>query len=522
MLKNIVVYTAIIGDLDTLRDPEYIDEGVDYICFTDNPEENSQIWKHRPAELVDGDPTRTARHYKVLSHHHFPEYRYSLWLDGTLVLRYSPVDLIGEYLKDTDIALHSHYVRQCIYDEARECIRLRMDLVKTLQRQVDTYRRKGFPENEGLYETGVLLRRHSETVSELNERWWKEIKLHSTRDQISFPYVKWKNNMAVSLFPNTVRTSPYFQFYRHPRRTHSQYKLRVAVEHLLGNSSKVVSDRFQSILPRSVRRNLHKSTLRRQYLLKEVPENHRITLAYPFCGDSRHLETQIQTWRQYSAVLRRKIDILLISYRPEDLPEIPEDININIIVYRPADNLLSNVISAKNFAVEVARTNWLLISTINHVVCEKALSQLLRIRTNYPRRFYTFSLDFPANQPKESLRELRHRTINSATLFTCRRTLLQAGGYDEEFTAISGYDNEILRWHLAQNWRCHRVHLNFIRFRYYTDESESTAAKEFSGATNSDKNLCEQKRSLGHWYRPSPRLPCSWERVLERSYRKMF
>jgi len=45
--SRLVIYTAIIGNYDTLKDPEYIDENCDYVCFTDNRELKSDIWQIR-------------------------------------------------------------------------------------------------------------------------------------------------------------------------------------------------------------------------------------------------------------------------------------------------------------------------------------------------------------------------------------------------------------------------------------------------------------------------------------------
>ena len=64
--SRLVIYTAIIGDYDTLKEPEYIDENCDYICFTDNWELTSDIWQIRLVENTSLDSTRLQRMYKVL------------------------------------------------------------------------------------------------------------------------------------------------------------------------------------------------------------------------------------------------------------------------------------------------------------------------------------------------------------------------------------------------------------------------------------------------------------------------
>ena len=51
--KRIAVYTAIFGDYDELEDPLMKVDGVDYICFTNNPKLMSSIWEIR---YLDGEP----------------------------------------------------------------------------------------------------------------------------------------------------------------------------------------------------------------------------------------------------------------------------------------------------------------------------------------------------------------------------------------------------------------------------------------------------------------------------------
>jgi len=47
-----------------------------------------------------------------------------------------------------------------------------------------------FPSHAGLWETGVLLRKHNDReLVLLNELWWDIVKLYSKRDQLSFPVV---------------------------------------------------------------------------------------------------------------------------------------------------------------------------------------------------------------------------------------------------------------------------------------------------------------------------------------------
>lgn len=160
---KIVVYSAITGDVDRPRTD-------DVLCFRDYD-------RFRDQRL-------NARIYKILSHQ-FVTADVSIWIDGNITLLVSPEELVSLMPGDT-CAFH-HWERDCVYEEARVCIRSRLDKATTIRRQMETYRNAGFPEHAGLAATGVLIRRHTPDVCRMNERWWTEICTHSVRDQLSFP-----------------------------------------------------------------------------------------------------------------------------------------------------------------------------------------------------------------------------------------------------------------------------------------------------------------------------------------------
>lgn len=63
------------------------------------------------------------------------------------------------------------------------------------------YRAEGLPEDAGLIEAPVILRRHTDAIRRLNESWWGEIVRASRRDQLSFNYVAWKLGLRYGTFP---------------------------------------------------------------------------------------------------------------------------------------------------------------------------------------------------------------------------------------------------------------------------------------------------------------------------------
>jgi hypothetical protein len=200
-VQNTVVYTAIAGGYDNLK--AQVTQGYEFVAFHDNPGMN-KTWRLLPLEKELDDANREAKKYKVLPHRYFPEKKYSLWIDGSIMLNISPGSLIEEYMGEYDVVVHQHPDRNCIYQEAEVCARHGLDDPGLINKQVKAYRDAGYPERNGLYELPVILRRHGKRVEEFNELWWAEIRNGSCRDQISFPVVAQRAGIRVGCFPGSV------------------------------------------------------------------------------------------------------------------------------------------------------------------------------------------------------------------------------------------------------------------------------------------------------------------------------
>lgn len=180
----ITVLTSITGKKDYLVEQEQYD--AKYIAYLDTPY-SSNTWEIRRAFDALHDSRRNSRAPKILSHL-FSETEYSIWIDGNVSLIRPPRELIARYLGEHDIALFKHPKRDCIYDEALRCATGKLDDPETIIEQVTRYENEGYAKNKGLYECGIILRRHTPKVIELNNYWWSEYSRGSVRDQISFAY----------------------------------------------------------------------------------------------------------------------------------------------------------------------------------------------------------------------------------------------------------------------------------------------------------------------------------------------
>jgi hypothetical protein len=220
--KTNVIYTAITGDYDLLKDPPYPAQlGSRLVAFTDEIHP-TRFWETEAICRDFDDPCRNAKAHKILAHHYFPNAHYSLWIDGSVRIKtQQPLHELAElYLQSADIAVFTHRIRGCIYREAQACIHAGKDDPAIIRRQMKYYRYEAYPPDAGLAECTVILRRHTERTKQFNEVWWDEIKKHSRRDQLSFNYVAWKLQMAVALLPGKVDDNELFELHPHAAQAH--------------------------------------------------------------------------------------------------------------------------------------------------------------------------------------------------------------------------------------------------------------------------------------------------------------
>lgn len=222
---KIVVYTAISGDYDVLKTPEYITDNCDYICFTDNPKLKSEVWtiKPFPEFAVTLDRVRRCRYVKIMPHVLFPDYQYSIWVDGDIDIIGNINELIDRYFSNpnNELVTFKHPERDCIYAEAEVCKKFLKDDIEIINKQISRYKKLGMPEHQGLIESGVILRKHNnQSVINLMEAWWSEVKNFSRRDQLSFNFVAWKYNFSYSTLEGSCRdgNNDYFRIRMHKQR----------------------------------------------------------------------------------------------------------------------------------------------------------------------------------------------------------------------------------------------------------------------------------------------------------------
>lgn len=202
---RVVIYTAIYGSYDKVYEPIFIPDNCTFIIFTDLEIDSNSAWIKR--EYNDKDfsflsNTEKNRFLKMHPHLLFSDYKYSVYIDGSIEI-YSDltefIDLIGPY----GVAFHNHSLRNCLYDE------LRANVVygKITRKQANKYNsyllKNGMPQGYGMLECGVIAREHHNPICiELMNEWWKMYKNTFRRDQLAIPLVLYHNHIV----PNDIAT----------------------------------------------------------------------------------------------------------------------------------------------------------------------------------------------------------------------------------------------------------------------------------------------------------------------------
>lgn len=221
---KVVVYCAVSGDYDKLRSHYYLTDEFDYVLFTDSKEiKGKHAWEIKPMKEYDNKiPVRKARYYKMFPDKLFPDYEYSVWIDGKCEITGKSFESRVKEKIQNNVLISScePHGRDCIYQEAERCKELKKDDPNIIDKQIKFLKNENYPEHNGLSDTCILFRKHHDPkVKKAMNDWWDMIQKFSYRDQLSFCYVLWKNKIKHDILFQPPKESPL------------RYKSHVAILH---------------------------------------------------------------------------------------------------------------------------------------------------------------------------------------------------------------------------------------------------------------------------------------------------
>lgn len=208
---KVVIYSALYGGYHSKFNP-LPNLGIDAYAFTDNPEAAAGGWKTVVVSFPDKDmhPRMQAKWFKCFPHELFPQYDVSIWIDAG----WNTVSIDGmvEHLGANNLCFYVHPRNKTLLNELYETMGLEKYKMLPCPSQVASYYQDGYNDESGIVECTSLLRRHNEAdAKRFNEAWWNECKRWTFCDQLSAPYLLWKQQVNYSTFPFYLSGQHWFR-----------------------------------------------------------------------------------------------------------------------------------------------------------------------------------------------------------------------------------------------------------------------------------------------------------------------
>lgn len=221
---RILVYTCITGGYDNPLPPIFDIPNTDYVLLTD-AEENVNIEGWQVRQISDdirqlGNGTLINRYFKMHPSVVGKGYDFAIYIDGNIQVTSNIRNIVNAVSSTTGLAIHRHPSRNCIFDEVKACKILKKGNINQLNKQVAYYKKEGFPQKFGLLECTIIVSDlHNCKSADILDQWWNEFKDSSSfRDQISLPYIIWKNKLSIDDIGNlgyNLRMNPKFRYVVH-------------------------------------------------------------------------------------------------------------------------------------------------------------------------------------------------------------------------------------------------------------------------------------------------------------------
>lgn len=202
--ERIAVYTCIFGRYDKPFEPISHPNNIDYYIITDQKTNNNTCWTsldyRKYSMYLDGlDNVEKNRWFKMHPDVVFPEYKFSIYVDGNVQIITDFTEFINR-IGNPGIAMFWHKYNNCVYQEA---LFNKYSVKKVNSSEIDNQiiylRNQGMPDDYGMTTCNVIAREHgNEICKKIMNDWWNEFLTHCKRDQLSFPYVVWKNGISMS------------------------------------------------------------------------------------------------------------------------------------------------------------------------------------------------------------------------------------------------------------------------------------------------------------------------------------
>lgn len=243
----------------------------------------------------------------------------------------------------------------------------------------------------------------------------------------------------------------------------------------------------------------------------------QLTLVMPYYLNPGQLALQYEGWRKWPQNLKDRFRVVLVDdgspttpagsvARPDGLPELE--------IYRVGPDIPWNQHGARNLGAHVAHDGWLLLTDMDHVLCESSATALFeRLGELDPSTIYMLDR-IEADTGNPTLDRNGNPKPHPNSFVLTRDLYWTIGGYDEDFCGIYGTDGLFKQraFKIAK-----RGHLNIPLIRYWRDivpdASTTTLPRKEGRDPGARDRVMAAKKARGET-NIIKTLQFSWERVL--------
>ena len=107
-----------------------------------------------------------------------------------------------------------HPFRNNIFDEISIVVEIGLEKESMANKIRKRYIKEKFPDNNGLIEGCLIIRKHNEKdCINLMNNWFEEIEKYSYRDQLSYNYALWKTEIKIKYISKIFAFKYFKQFF---------------------------------------------------------------------------------------------------------------------------------------------------------------------------------------------------------------------------------------------------------------------------------------------------------------------
>lgn len=206
---RIAIVTANFAGYDPLSPaPQGFDDAV---VVTDSPGHAAEGWRVH-LETMPGDPRLAGKRPKMMPWL-YTDCDAAVFMDASIEVTHHQLrEWAEQSLTAHDLVLWSHPEgRTCLRQEAEVCQDWPKYSPYDMRGQVQHYDAEGMPTDWGLFACGVIGWRFTDDAKRFGNMWLQEQHDWSIQDQVSLPYLLWREGKAFGIWPANQYQNPFFR-----------------------------------------------------------------------------------------------------------------------------------------------------------------------------------------------------------------------------------------------------------------------------------------------------------------------